>query len=93
MGVGSKQAQPVDGGFTMAKNPKLLEESTDKERLKAIATQVLGGKKLREIDFGDPHLDLDEKLRKVDLAIRYYPYPETTGSTRATGKALTQEPG
>ena len=76
----------------MEQKMKLLEESTDKARLKAIAKQVLCGKQLREIDFGDPHLDLDEKLRKVDLAISYYPNPETTGSIRAECEAIPREP-
>ena len=50
--------------------------STDKERLKVIAEQVLGGRKLVEIDFGEPNLGLDEKLRKVDLALKHYPNTE-----------------
>lgn len=46
------------------------------ERLLLIAEQVLGGKKLHEIDFGEPQLDLEEKLKRVDLAIRQYPMAE-----------------
>ena len=41
-----------------------------RERLHLIAEQVLGGKKLHEIDFGEPKLDLEEKLRRIDQAIR-----------------------
>lgn len=51
-----------------------------KERLLLIAEQVLGGKKLHEIDFGEPKLDLEEKLRRIDLAIRQYPMPEALSS-------------
>jgi hypothetical protein len=48
----------------------------NQERLLLIAEQVLGGKKLHEIDFGEPKLDLEEKLRRIDLAIRQYPMPD-----------------
>ena len=46
------------------------------EQLRWIAEQVLEGKKLHEIDFGEPHLDLEEKLRKIDQALKLYPLPE-----------------
>ena len=46
------------------------------DRLRSIAEQVLGGKKLHEIDFGEPRLDLEEKLRHIDQAIRQYPFIE-----------------
>lgn len=52
----------------------------NRERLQSIAEQVLGGKKLHEIDFGEARLDLEEKLRRVDLAIRQYPMPEALSS-------------
>ena len=54
----------------------------NRERLLSIAEQVLGGKKLHEIDFGEPRLDLEEKLRRVDQAIRQYPMPETVSSAK-----------
>jgi len=47
-----------------------------RERLRFIAEQVLCGKKLQDIDFGEPNLGLDEKLRTIDFAIRHYPTPE-----------------
>jgi hypothetical protein len=47
-----------------------------REQLLLVAQQVLGGKKLHEIDFGEPKLDLEEKLKRIDLAIRQYPVPE-----------------
>ena len=43
------------------------------EKLKRIAEQVLEGKHLHEIDFGEPHLSLEEKLAQVDLALKHYP--------------------
>ena len=52
----------------------------NKESLMSIADQVLRGKKLHEIDFGEPKLDLEEKLRNIDLAIRQYPTPDSLGT-------------
>ena len=46
------------------------------DRLRSIAEQVLGGKKLHEIDFGEPRMNLEEKLRNIDQAIRRYPFIE-----------------
>ena len=46
------------------------------DELKRIAGQILAGKKLHEIDFGEPRLDLEEKLRNIDQAIRRYPFIE-----------------
>ena len=48
----------------------------NQEQLKWIEEQVLEGKKLHEIDFGEPRLDLEEKLRRIDLALKHYPVPE-----------------
>ena len=45
------------------------------EKLKRIAEQVLGGKKLQEVDFGEPNLSLEEKLAQVDLALKHFPSP------------------
>jgi hypothetical protein len=55
------------------------------EQLKSIAAQVLGGKKLHEIDFGEHRLDLEEKLKSIDLAIKLYPSPETAMDAGDTG--------
>ena len=45
------------------------------EKLKRIAEQVLEGKHLEEIDFGEPNLSLEEKLAQVDLALKHFPNP------------------
>jgi hypothetical protein len=44
-----------------------------REILKAIAEQVLGGKKLHQIDFGEPNLSLEEKLARIENALKHYP--------------------
>ena len=49
------------------------------EQLRSIAEQVLEGKKLHEIDFGEPRLDLEEKLRRIDLALKLYPAADVQG--------------
>ena len=51
-----------------------------RERLLLIAEQVLGGKKLHEIDFGEPRLPVEEKLARIEQAIRMYPMPEAAGA-------------
>ena len=43
------------------------------EKLKRIAEQVLEGKHLNEIDFGEPNLSLEEKLARVDWALKHFP--------------------
>jgi len=47
------------------------------KKMKWIAQQVLDGRHFHEIDFGDSHLSLQEKLTLVDLALKHYPSPET----------------
>ena len=56
------------------------------ERMMLIAEQVLGGRKLHEIDFGEPRLPVEEKLARIEQAIRMYPMPEPAGQGR-------QDPG
>ena len=48
--------------------------------LKSIAEQVLEGKKLHEIDFGERNLNLEQKLSAIDEAIRRYLTVERTGT-------------
>ena len=48
------------------------------EKLKRIAEQVIEGKKLLEVDFGEPNLSLEEKLALVDLALKHYPSPNSS---------------
>ena len=45
------------------------------EMLQSIAAQVLDGKKLHEIDFGERGLKLEEKLSAIDQALRHFPSP------------------
>ena len=61
------------------------------ERMMLIAEQVLGGRKLHEIDFGEAKLDLEEKLRRIDLAIRHYPMPEAAASAGLDGLRLEHD--
>ena len=56
-----------------------------RERLLMIAEQVLGGKKLHEIDFGEPRLTVDEKLARIEQAIRLYPVPEESRDNGMVG--------
>jgi len=48
------------------------------EKMKRIAEQVMAGKHLHEIDFGDPHLSLEEKLTLVDFSLKHYPSAESS---------------
>ena len=47
------------------------------EQMKWIAEQVLGGKKLHDIEFGVPALNTEEKLALIDKAIRQFPALES----------------
>lgn len=41
--------------------------------LRSIAAQVLDGRKLHDIDFGEPGLKLEEKLSAIDQALKRFP--------------------
>jgi hypothetical protein len=47
------------------------------EKLKRIAEQVLEGKNLYQMDFGEPNLTAEEKLALVELALKSHPRPDT----------------
>lgn len=51
------------------------------ETLRSIAVQVLAGKGLHEIDFGEMGLPLEERLSLVDQALKRYPTLDPTGLT------------
>jgi hypothetical protein len=53
------------------------------ESLKRIAEQVLNGRKLHEIDFGEPKLNLDEKLGRIDMALRQFPLAPSDGGRQS----------
>jgi hypothetical protein len=53
-----------------------------RDMLKSIAEQVLEGKKLHEINFGEPNLNLEEKLTTIEEAIKRYPSPGQSGPAK-----------
>jgi hypothetical protein len=50
----------------------------NRENLRSIAEQAIGGKKFHEIDFGMPGLTFEEKLNAIDQALRQYPTSDVT---------------